>query len=191
MSRASRPGSVPKHRGEKTKPGPKTVMSKMGKGVIILHPILRVAHHIRVVCTTIDRSQRKKKERQKKRKKRSSTHFTGHQVLVSPRGKLLSKEIPDMSQHNQQQITDVRREQDVVRRILFHRVDHGCALRMPRGIPILLVRAVSKFRVYGRKNLFGCRGSRGQREAVRVVCEQAVVIVLAKNGVFGRGCNGG
>ena len=65
----------------------------------------------------------------------------------------LANEVAKMAEADYENITNVSREEDVVRGILLG-VTLVCGARpVPRRIPVLLVRAMAKLRMHGREHL--------------------------------------
>lgn len=91
------------------------------------------------------------------------------EVCVSRRFKSLAEEIPQMPQTNEDHVADVGRKQNVIRRVLFRVVNHGLSMRVLRRETVLLVCAVTEFRMDGSEHLFGGWGNGWVGKAVVVV----------------------
>ena len=58
-----------------------------------------------------------------------------------------------MTEANYEDIADVSREEDVVRGVLLGDALVGSACTVLRGIPVVIVPAMTEFRVHGREHL--------------------------------------
>ena len=87
--------------------------------------------------------------------KQENTHTTGYQVSVRGRAQPLAHKVAHMTKDDENQITDVGREKNVVGRVLLHVHGKGSIRRaMFRGVSVRLVCAVTKLSVYGGEHLF-------------------------------------
>lgn len=97
-----------------------------------------------------------------------------HEALL---GETLSKEITKVTKDNEHEVTEVRRDQDVVGGFFYFVLSNWFVGVVLGDTAIALVGAVAKLRVNGGENLF--RGGRGAG-----VREARAVVALVKNGVL-------
>ena len=99
-------------------------------------------------------------------------------MLVAARVEPLAHKVPNVSEDNENQVTDVRREQYVIRRVLGDVHREGLARRVLAGHAVLFGSAVAKLGVHRRKDLL--RGGRPgrQEQAILVRAEDGVVHVV-------------
>ena len=88
-----------------------------------------------------------------------STYVVGQEVRVSRWLESFADEIPQMPKTDENHVTDVGREQNVIRWVLFLMVRDGLAGGVLGGEAIILVRAMAKLRMDGTEDLLGCRRS--------------------------------
>lgn len=94
--------------------------------------------------------------RDKKRPgQKQTTYILEHKVLVRVGLETFAKEIPDMAEDDDKNVTYVCREENVIGRVLFDDSLDRFTDRVTRGEPIGFVSAVTKLCVHSRKNLFG------------------------------------
>lgn len=79
------------------------------------------------------------------------------QVFVVGGIQPFAEEVAHVSQADEDQIAEVRGNDDVVRRLVLDVIPDILARRMGRRMPILLVRAMAKFGVHGGEDLLGIR----------------------------------
>lgn len=91
----------------------------------------------------------------------------------------LAQEITKMAKGDDDDIADISRQQDIVRRVLFNDALDGVLRVVLRRIPIVLIRTMAKLGVHGRENLLGRGRALGIRETICVIA-----LVLVQNGVF-------
>lgn len=91
------------------------------------------------------------------RRYRRSTYIVGEEVCVSRGLESFSKEIPQMTETDEDHVADVGREQNVIGWILLSMVRDGFARGVLRGEAVFLVRAMAKLGVDGSEDLFRSR----------------------------------
>jgi len=77
----------------------------------------------------------------------------GQEMCVSRRLEPFTNEIPQMPETDQDHVTDVGREQNIVGRVLFFVVWDGLASGVLGGEPVFLIRAMAKLRMDGVEDL--------------------------------------
>ena len=85
------------------------------------------------------------------------THIVRKEVPVCGPAEALAHEVAEVPEADNQEVTEVRREEDVVRRVLLGVAAVRRASLVLAGIAKVLVRAVPKLGVDGRKDLFAVR----------------------------------
>jgi hypothetical protein len=101
----------------------------------------------------------------------------GHKVGEIRLGKTFSEEVTHMTKAEENEVTDVGGEEDIIWRLLDGVFFHRFGVVMLGDAAIGLVCTVTKLRVNGGKDLFRGWGCKGVRETI-------ALIVFVENGVF-------
>ena len=99
----------------------------------------------------------------------TKTHIVRKEVPVCGPAEALAHEVAEVPEADNQEVTEVRREEDVVRRVLLGVAAVRRASLVLAGIAKVLVRAVPKLGVHGGEHLLRGRRDLGVREPVDVV----------------------
>jgi hypothetical protein len=101
----------------------------------------------------------------------------GHKVGEIRLGKTLSEEITHMTKTEENEVTDIGGEEDIIWRLLDGVLFHGFGVVMLGDATVGLVCAMTKLHVNSGEDLFRGWGCKGVRETI-------ALIVFVENGVF-------